>query len=77
MVAAGRLEEIDGRAGCEVLVAVLAEGEMPVFRSEALDLSTAQSAEDFGFEPLNDPDTPANRAALTRWRQWLAGFAKG
>ncbi len=68
---ARRLTDLDPGTGCPRLVGLLKNGEIPIFRSETLDALTKLSKDAFGYQPLDEPDSPENREAIKRWDLWL------
>ncbi len=72
MVVARRLTEVAPAAGSPALLELMATSSIPLLRSDAMDALVTQSADDFGFDPWDEPVTGPNRAALERWRGWLA-----
>lgn len=73
---ARRLFELCPRMGGEALLAVMGHSDIPMFRSEALDIIAKVSGQDFGFDPFEDPGAKSNQAALVKAAQW-AGGVKG
>ena len=73
---ARRLFELCPRQGAAALLAVMTHGEVPIFRSDALDILAERSGDDFGFQPYDEPTTTDNKAALARATIW-AGRVKG
>jgi zinc/manganese transport system permease protein len=68
---AARLVEIDRNAGRAALVEIMESAETLLFRNEALDLLVKISGDDFGFDPMKDPKSEENLAALKKWREWV------
>ena len=66
-----RLVQIEPGAGRAILVGIMESAEAPVFRNDALTLLKEQSGDDFGFDPMDDPSSDPNRAALVKWKEWL------
>lgn len=71
IVLATRLVEIDEGAGRSALVEVMAEAETLLFRNEAFSILIKLSGDGFGFDPMSDPNSETNKAAVDKWRQWL------
>lgn len=70
LVIARRLAQLQPAAGAPHLVKLLAEAHSPLLRSDALDALMLLSHDNFGFDPWDSPETPANREALARWATW-------
>ncbi len=68
---AARLVEIDKNAGQAALVGIMEKAETLLFRSEAFDLLVKLSGDDFGFDPMKNPEDNDNKMSLERWRTWL------
>ncbi|MBN2576549.1 MAG: metal ABC transporter permease [Deltaproteobacteria bacterium] len=69
---ARRLLDLDPDVGRDLLLREMATGRLAIFRSEAFETLKGLAGNTFGYEPLDAPDSPANRAALEKWRAWLA-----
>jgi zinc/manganese transport system permease protein len=74
LTVAERLLMLGEGEGGQALLALLADSATaPMLRDEALARLAARFGDDVrGFDPWDDPTTPANRAALDRWRAVLA-----
>ena len=68
---ARRMFALGMEGGGRGLLGLMKEGELPIFRSEALDTLKAKSGDDFGYDPLEEPDGEGNHEALQRWTKWL------
>lgn len=68
---ARRMFTLGMKGGGQGLLDLMRNGQLPIFRSEALDTLKAKSGDDFGYSPLEDPREEENAAALERWAKWL------
>jgi zinc/manganese transport system permease protein len=68
---AQRLLELDPTKGKAHLLDEMKHGKLPIFRSEALDALKKLAQGTFGYDPMEEPETAANRAALEKWDAWL------
>lgn len=74
---ARRLLDLDPMAGEALLLEEMRRGEIPLFRSEAFEAMRKRAGEGFGYDPMDDPGSEANTAALGRWRGWTDGERVG
>ncbi len=66
-----RVLELEPRTGRRLLVEQMRAGEIPLFRSEAYEALRKTGEPGLRFDPLDDPGSPANKAALEAWNAWL------
>jgi len=65
-----RILQLCKRRGTPIMLAIMRDSSVPLFRSDALDLLVELSGDDFGYDPFTEPDTPANQTALAGFAGW-------
>ncbi len=65
-----RLLALDSPSGRAVLLEIMKSGEIPLFRNEAMDALVKSSGDDFGYAPMDEPDSQGNLEALVKWNAW-------
>lgn len=73
---AQRLLDLDPPKGHELLLNEMQGGQLPLFRNEAFESMKKLSGNAFGYNPMDDPRTSANLAALTRWSEWVESVSQ-
>lgn len=68
-----RLLTLDPSSGRAVLLEIMKGGEIPLFRHEAMSALVKSSGADFGYVPMDEPDSPNNLEALAKWNAWSSG----
>ena len=68
-----RLLALDPSSGRAVLLEIMKSGEIPLFRHEAMSALIKSSGADFGYAPMDEPDSPNNLEALVKWNAWSSG----
>ena len=68
---AQRLLDLDPIAGRKLLLEEMRSGEFPLFRNEAMEAMRKSAGDTFGYDPMADPDSPDNKAALEKWDAWI------
>jgi len=70
-----RLLELHEKAGVQVLLDLMRNSKVPIFREDALSRLKSISGDDFDYDPWSSPE-PVNRESLDRWYRWFASRYK-